>query len=493
MNKERDNNQPLDNMDKSSEQNRNHAIVIGGSLSGLLAARILSDHFDQVTIVERDAYADEPTCRKGVPQARHLHVLLLGGLKNVERLLPGFRADMLRAGAREVDSGADLAWLTPAGWGLSFHSGLNVLTFSRALLDWVVRKRMVQFDNVRFITESEVSSLLFDKENSRISGVTLQHRNRANENDVAESLLRADLVVDASGRGSRAPQWLSELGLNKPRETVVNAFLGYASRIYQPSADFNAGWKALALQAAPPKRNRGALLFPIEGNRWLLTIVGGDKDYPPTDEEGFLGFIQSLPSSSLYEAIKSATPLSPIYGYRGTENRLRHYEEEAMPDGFVLLGDAVCAFNPVYGQGITVASLGAHELDRCLSEQRKSHPDGSLRGLSGKFQKRLARINAVPWTMATSVDYRYKGTVGGNLSWTDRLLQRYMDHVLGVTTENARVRLQWLKVFHLLEHPTTLFQPKIIFQVLRRLVVNSFKKMKSTDEPFQQAQASASS
>ncbi|MDQ3753761.1 MAG: 2-polyprenyl-6-methoxyphenol hydroxylase-like oxidoreductase, partial [Acidobacteriota bacterium] len=416
----------LDARDESA--GGSHAIVIGGSLAGLLAARVLADHFARVTVVERDSYPeDAPAPRKGVPQSRHVHVLMLRGRRILEKLFPGLAAELIAAGALEIDMAGETAWLTPAGWGARYNSGLKMLTFTRELLDWHVRHRLTAHERVRLLVGCEVSRLLPATCGRAVAGVAIRSRRLAESAGVDERVLPAELVIDASGRGSRAERWLQELGSMPPAETVVSAFLGYASRLYRRPPEFRddgqmlgqgdvdnlnyyrppkfrGDWKSVYLQAAPPERTRAAVLFPVEGDRWLLTLCGGGKDYPPTDEAGFLEFARSLPSPLVYDTIKDAEPLSPIYGFRATENRWRHYEElRCLPENFLTIGDAACAFNPVYGQGMSIAALGALALDETLRKHRR-RPDGSFNGLARSFQKRLAKVNSAPWLLATGED-----------------------------------------------------------------------------------------
>src|SRR5687768_11935465 len=207
---------------------------------------------------------------------------------------------------------------------------------------------------------------------------------------------------------------------------VVNAHLGYASRLYSIPENFNGDWTCAFIQSAPPERRRGAILFRVEGNRWLVTLIGGGRDYPPSDDAGFLEFARSLPVSTIYDAMRSAEPITPIKTHRGTENRLRRFESaKYLPHNFLLLGDAVCAFNPVYGQGMTIASLGAVTLRECLRKQ-----GGSLTGLSRRFQKQLAKVNKAPWLLATGEDFRYHETEGGSLTLMTKFMHRYMEQVL---------------------------------------------------------------
>ena len=439
-----------------------HAIVLGGSLAGLMAARVLRDHFDRVTVIERDVYPKTISARRGVPQANHVHALMVRGRLILEQLFPGLQDELVAAGAPLLDLANDVAWLTPEGWGVRFVSDLRVLSFTRPLLDHYVRRRMVSEHRVQILENTEVVRLLPDKHKG-IKGVSIRTRNDATR-DAPELHLFADLVVDATGRGSQAKRWLAEIGHTPPEETVVNAHLGYASRFYRVPPSFKADWRCLIVQAAPPKRKRGGIIFLVEGDRWLLTLIGGGYDYPPTTELEFLEFARSLESPLIYEAIRNAEPLTPILGYKGTENRLRHFERSVcLPENFIALGDSVCAFNPVYGQGMTIAAIGAMTLADCLD----AHKRGEIKtSLTSEFQQRLARVNEAPWLMATSQDLRYRETVGGSASAKTRFMHSYMDAVMRLASFDVRTREVLLRVYAMLIKPDALFQPRIIFSTL---------------------------
>jgi 2-polyprenyl-6-methoxyphenol hydroxylase-like FAD-dependent oxidoreductase len=437
-----------------------HAIVLGGSLAGLLAARVLSDHFEQVTLIERDAFPSEPEARRGTPQANHVHALMPRGRQIVEQLFPELHNSMMSDGALLVDMAKDVAWLTPQGWGVNFDSDLNVLAFTRPLLDLNVRRLLFSNPRVRVLQNTEIMRLVAG-DGDRVSGVLIKRNTDNGEGFFTE--LSADLVIDATGRASLAPEWLKDINFPTPKETVINAHLGYASRLYRIPKNFEADWTCVFMQAAPPERKRGAILFTVEGNRWLVTMIGGGRDYPPKDELGFLEFARSLPDPVIYNAIQQAEPISPIKVHRGTENRLRHYDKlKRLPENFVALGDSVCAFNPVYGQGMTIAAMGALALDECLREQKNG-----LRGFSKLFQKRLTNVTAAPWMLATSEDYRYRETEGGSPNLSTRFMHSYMDKVLKLATFDSEVREVLLQAFGMLVLPTALFRPKILKRVLR--------------------------
>jgi 2-polyprenyl-6-methoxyphenol hydroxylase-like FAD-dependent oxidoreductase len=427
-------------------------------MAGMLAARILSDYFHDVTLLERDRFPEAPAARKGLPQGRHAHALLERGREVLERFFPGLTEDMVRAGAAPLDFTRDVAWLSPAGWYARFPGELRLLASSRELLDQVVRGRVAALPNVHIRQGADVAGLIPSPEGTHIGGVRLRSRAAENEIDDFGTRIAADLVVVADGRHSRFPEWLAALGLEPPDETVVNSFQGYASRYYRPPAGFAPDWEALYIQQAPPGEPCGGLVFPVEGGRWLVSLVGGDGHYPPTDEADFLAFARDLRSPALYDAIASAEPLSPIAGQRATENRLRHYDRlKRFPDGVVALGDAVCAFNPVYGQGMSAAALGAEVLDGWLRQDGHRTP-----GRGRDFQHRLAQATAAAWQISTGADYSFRTTQGPSQGRVARLTGSYLAAVTRAATTQPWVRRRLAEVLHVLRPPTTLFRPGVL-------------------------------
>jgi 2-polyprenyl-6-methoxyphenol hydroxylase-like FAD-dependent oxidoreductase len=210
------------------------------------------------------------------------------------------------------------------------------------------------------------------------------------------------------------------------------------------------------------------VIFPIEGDAWLLTLAGIGGDYPPTDESGFLAFARSLRSPILADAICDAEPLTPIAGYRATENRWRRYEQlPRLPDGLMVLGDAACAFNPVYAQGMTTAALAADTLRTVLARQPHRQGEIAIEGLGRTFQCALARVNTAPWRLATSEDLRLPQTTGGRRTVAVTLLHAYFDRVIRLTTTRADVRLAFLRTMHMLDAPAVLFTPRVIAAAMR--------------------------
>ncbi|TCC66055.1 2-polyprenyl-6-methoxyphenol hydroxylase-like oxidoreductase [Kribbella pittospori] len=436
-----------------------HAVVIGGSMAGILTARVLSDRFDQVTIIERDRLPDGPEVRKGVPQTRHLHAFWAGGMEVVERLLPGVGNDLIAAGAVPLGLPTEMAWLTPSGrWSQAFPASQRIVSSTRALLEWTVRSHVEKLTNLRFFTEHEVTGLNV-RPPGELAGLRLRDRRSG-----ATAELPADLVVDASGRGSRLPEWLEDAGFAAPEESTIDSFLGYATRMFEIPAGFSARWNAVYLQPAPPVHSRGGIMFPIEGNRWVLTLIGGGGDYPPTDEQGFRDFAASLRSSLLSEVIEVAEPASPIWGYRRTSNRRRHYEKLAMPGRLLVIGDSLCAFNPSYGQGMTVAAKEAELLTGILEDCRSSAD--LPRALEGAQAVIATRVKG-SWMLATGSDLRYPTTVGATQTRMDKVVNKYLDRVLAAVPVDPTVSAAFLRVLNLIDEPQALFSPRLMPRVLR--------------------------
>ena len=383
-----------------------HAVVIGSGVAGLVTARALAGYFRRVTIIERDRLPEEVDFRAGVPQAYHAHTLLPYGQAVLERQFPGLLDELRAAGAVIYDDDRETAY-----FGLERKSRdnlqRNLLSGSRPLLDAILYQRVMVCDNLKVLEGYDVTGLWVDEQGQTVRGVNLRSRGTA---DPALTQLEAALVIDASGRNSRAPHWLESLGYAPPEEWHINAYAGYSSRIYEMPESATRAWKKLYISPMPPDGTRGGVILPLEGSRWHVTLIGVAKDYPPTDEAAFLEFARSLPSPELYEAIKDAVPLTRPAGYRRNENRIRRYEQ--LPrylDGFLVAGDAVYSMNPVYALGMTAAAVSGQALTRALMRQSQSCP-GDVRGLAERFQKQLYQEMRVLWRKAVEAEWSWPAT-----------------------------------------------------------------------------------
>lgn len=454
-------------MQLSVSQNKtqnNTAVVIGSSMAGLLSARVLADFFAQVIVIERDTLPQEPQTRKGVPQANHVHVLLAQGYRILKQLFPGIDEELSEAGAPKIDWGKEYALFGYWGWHPPIVSDLVTHTASRAFLEWLVRRRLLDFGNIKFQEKTQVRGLLSNNQNSQITGVKLYD---SDENKAKE--LVADLVVDASGRNSQMPNWLESMGYQPPTKTEINSFLGYSTCWFECPQNLEANWKALAIFYKPPHHKHGGMILPVEDNRWAVTLAGIAKDYPPNDNEGFLECARNLRDPAIYDAIKDAKPISKVHSYRRTENSWQHYELTQLPEGLAIIGDAACAFNPIYAQGMTTAALGALTLQKCLQKQF-TNSQFQVEGLTKTFQKQLAKVLETPWLMATSDDFRWETTEGGKPDKITKFMHKYMDEVLILSVHQPRVYKVFSEVIHMLKKPAALFAPGIVFGVLKQMI-----------------------
>jgi 2-polyprenyl-6-methoxyphenol hydroxylase-like FAD-dependent oxidoreductase len=455
------------------------AVVVGAGIGGLLAGRVLAGYFDRVTILERDAFPHVPAGRKGVPQGRHLHSLATRGGEILERYFPGLDAELADAGCPALDQSWDTHTDTPAGRLPQFQSGIAMRAVSRSLLEERVRNRLEAEPGVHFLAGCEVVGLVSDATGGAAAGVRTRRRGPKE----AEETLTADLVVDASGQGSRAPRWLEELGFDAPDEEVVDARLGYATRWFRVPEDFSDDWKGLAVLPGWPDVTRGGTLRRVEGDVWTVVLIGLGGDYPPTRGDAFLEFARTLPSLAIYDAIKNAEPVSPVYGYRRTANHRRRYERARLPENFLVTGDAACSLNPSYGSGMTAAALSAEALEGCLHEQRLRLSKHDLAGLGRRFHKRQAAAVAPCWKVTTSTDRQWSAASVEELGLTGRLFHRVSEEVLALAVEREDVARTLLEVKNLLEPPSTLLRPSILFPALWRTALSPFTRRKKPRSP----------
>lgn len=434
-------------------QRAEQAVVIGGSIAGLWTARVLADHFAQVIVVERDQLPAGAQSRPGVPQDKHVHVLLARGMQIMRQLFPGIADELAAAGAVHVNLNRDSRTQLRGRWLPRFVGPYETYACSRVLLEHMLRRRVQALPNVTFREGTQVTGLLADGD--RVTGIQI-HPKAAERNET----LPAALVVDASGRSSKAPAWLTALGFDEPRETVIDAQVGYAGRRYRKPAAY-ADWHILAIGAQPPAKSRQALIYEEEHDIWMVMLAGVMGDYPPVEEGAFLAFAQSI-DPEVAAAIQAAEPLTPIFGYRRTENRRRHYEALARwPDRFIVIGDAACGFNPIYGQGMTVAAITAQALGAALTQAH------DLTGLAARFQRQLPHLVAPAWLLATGADFEWIGRPPSRNPVT-HFTSWYLPKVLAAIPLDRTVHRTFSAVQHLMKRPTALFTPQIIGRVLYR-------------------------
>jgi 2-polyprenyl-6-methoxyphenol hydroxylase-like FAD-dependent oxidoreductase len=430
-----------------------HAVVIGASIAGLLAARALADFYGRVTIIEREELPAVGQGRKAVPQGRHAHVMLTSGQRAIEELLPGITDELLAAGAQAGKSLQEIR-LVISGHAITREArGADVLLASRPLIEGLIRRRLLALANVTVRERHDAFDLLASLDRRRVTGV----RVRGHGGDHREEALAADLVVAANGRSARLPAMLEALGYPRPTEDRLAVDLVYASRRVRLRTEALGHDKLIGI-GARPGLPRGLWLIAQE-DHWILTGFGyGPEHRPPTDEEGYLDFMATVAPSDVLAAIRASEPLSDLVAHRFPANHRRRYERlKCHPDGLVALGDAISSFNPLYGQGMSVAALDAIQLRRCLEQGEQD--------LARRFFQAAGKIIDPAWDMA----------IGGDLSLPEipgprplmlRITNAYIERLLRVAEHDPIVAQAFGDVSDLLAPPYEVLRPRILWRVL---------------------------
>jgi 2-polyprenyl-6-methoxyphenol hydroxylase-like FAD-dependent oxidoreductase len=437
---------------------RNHAVVIGGSFSGLAAARVLSESFDQVTVLDRDRFPEGAGDRPGIPQARHVHGLLVRGLREYEQLFPGFEQLAVERGATFHDHTHDFVVLRPNGWQPRYRSDLKFLSASRELIESCVRDLFKGLPKVELRQQTPAIGVAVKQVSApRCVGVVVPVGK-------GRETIEADLTVDASGSVSRAPQWFESVGLAAPDETTVDPLAGYSSRWFQgPSGDAWPSewwWWAGAYIRRRPDDLVEANFQLKEHNRWHLTLSGFNRHYPPTREDEFMAILPQFRSPIIAEMVRLMKPISPVYANRAIRNRWRHYEQwSERLDAFIAIGDAFVTYNPVYAQGMTASALSATVLRECLAKYDPVDPE-----FPRAFFEAEATIQRDPWMLSAGVDLRFPFTMGSR-PLPIRLMNMYMEGIGLAARRNPKVRRTLVEVAQLIRPLSDLLQPSIIASV----------------------------
>ncbi len=429
----------------------NVAIVVGGSIGGLLAGLVLAETCDEVVLVERGELPDAPAPRAGVPQGMHAHGLLAGGLAALEQLLPGLCRELEQGGCPTGDNLRDVAWIFSGRRLAVGESGVHGMTVARPVLEHAIRRRVTELPNLSIRTGTRVRGLLCEA--GRVVGTRVAPALGGVEEELA-----ADLVVDASGRHSQLPEWLGALGFGSPRVEEVALETHYASRIYtRRPHHLNGGIAAIVV--SDPGSPRGGIALALDEQRWIVSqyAMGGER--PPLDHSGFVGFARTLASSALAKILEDAEPLGETHTLRFPSSIRRHYEEmRNLPEGLLVCADALASFNPTFGQGITVAAKQALLLrDLCTRT--------SFAELGKVFARRSAPIVDVAWNASVGRTFLYPGVVGLP-TLKMRIANAYLPRVVARAHEDADVATALLKVMHFLAPPESLFAPGVMWHAL---------------------------
>lgn len=448
-----------------SQTQPKRAIVIGGSIAGLLSAKVLSEVFDEVLMVERDRIDKSAAERTGVPQSPQPHILLTQGYRLLKDFSPNLDKDLQAAGAVPVDWGQDFQYFAFGDWcaKATEPTGLNSFSCTRPLLETAVRQRVEQISNVRRLSPYRVEALVGSAD--KVTGI----RCRQSKDKTDEQVIEADLVVDASGRSTNAPEWLAALKAAVPKVEKIDAKLGYATRRYRIPDGWGEDWKVLLVAHEPPEKTQLGYLARVENNELIATLGGYCQQYPPLEEADFLAFAKQLPDSAFYDAIAQSTPVSPIKAYRSTANRLYHYEQlDTMPSGFIAIGDSVCALCPAYGQGLTTSAMSALTLQDWLVENNQTSNNQAYKiGESLNFQKKLAKQLKPAWNAATKNDAGFlQGESSRKKNLAERLLVGYMRKLVAKTHTDGELTVALARITHMIDSPSKLLNPKLILKAL---------------------------
>ncbi|MFF8730126.1 NAD(P)/FAD-dependent oxidoreductase [Streptomyces sp. NPDC015171] len=433
------------------------AIVIGGGLTGMLTARVLAKDAD-VLVIERDVLPDRPEHRAGLPQARHTHVLWSGGAEAIEALVPGTAKELAAAGANRIPLTTGMVAFSHQGWFRRWAESHYAIACSRDLLDWVVRKQVLAAAGDRVTVMERTGVVGLTGSRAAVTGVTIR-----NQDTGEEDTLRADLVVDASGRQSRTPHWLEALGAAQPPTREVDSGLVYASRVYQAPAGLPDSWPIINVQAdtRADVPGQAGIILPIEDGRWLVTLSGTRGGQPTDDADEFHGFALGLRHPVVGELIGKAEPLGPVRVTRMTANRRHFYEAVALPDRFLVLGDAVAAFNPAYGHGMSVTAQSAVLLEETIRRHGWNTP-----GLARRAQKAIAQPVNTAWMFATGNDVFYPGSTVHGPTGGERMAARFVDRLTYAATGSGRVARALTDVMTLQRGPSSLAHPRTVIAAL---------------------------
>jgi 2-polyprenyl-6-methoxyphenol hydroxylase-like FAD-dependent oxidoreductase len=442
----------------SNRYSGERAVVIGAGMGGLPAAQVLADYFREVVVLERDALPADATPRPGVPQGKHPHGLLAGGLKALCDLFPDFSSTLLQAGANSLDSGLEVCHEYPGQEPLPVRSlGVATFTMTRPLLELAVRRRVRERANVVFRDECRVVAIGATPDGNAVASVAYK------TSDGKLEVLPADLVVDASGRGKPTLDFLKSTGRPMPEETVIGVDFGYSTAVCTIPPDATPARKVVITMPRAPQESRMGLLLLREDGNWFAALGGRGADTPPADGDAFTAYAASLPTSSVYDAIKDATLHGHIEQFAFPESCRRHFNTTGdFPRGLIPIADSVCRFNPVYGQGMSAAAQEAVVLRNLLSAHASdAYP---LATLSSEFLSTIESIIENPWSLAALPDLAYPDARGKRPADLEESIGHHMA-ITRAAHNDPDIHKRLIEVLNLLKPVSALKAPAITQKV----------------------------
>ncbi|HET8934422.1 MAG TPA: hypothetical protein VFN67_13320 [Polyangiales bacterium] len=432
-------------------------------MGGLAVARALSDHFREVVVIERDTLSlERGEHRPGVAQSWHIHGLTIGGQRALEDLFPGFVDEAIALGAMRIDDRADFAVYSKYGWSPRVASEFVCLSATRVLLEFAERRRFFALvKNVRFLNNTRVMDLLLEQQNgrTRVTGVL------TNKSD--EQRILADFVVDCSGRSFGWKTWFAAHDIPLPKETLVDSRCAYSSRFFRPRNPSEFDWKGMTVEPVFPHRPHWGVIIPLENNDWVVTLGGFDGNYPPSDEKGFMEFARNLPTPEYARALDRADPLTKVKAFRKLEMRWNHWESYQGVSRFMAIGDSAWAYNPLYGQGMSVVATCARILRDVINK------DNDLDTLPRRYYP-PARSFALPlWTSTAQLDLRWPGAVGKR-PWHSPLSLPAAELTVRAASKDHAVGTAALQIAHLIKTPVAALTPGVMARIARYAVKELF-------------------
>ncbi len=410
---------------------RDRAVVVGASVSGLLIGRVLADHFKEVLLIDKEPLDRGVAARKAVPQGNHIHGILSPMVMALESLLPGFVDDLSAAGANIFDSGAGTRFHIYGTQLKNGHTDQPLIGCTRPFFEHHLRQRVMSLPNLEIRPHQRHERWLTSEDQSEILGLEMS-------GPAGNETLYADLMVAARGRASALRKELLDFGFDAARQEVVSIDLGYTSRLFELTGHKPA-WDLLIVNQSPPQVWINAVIQKVEHDRFIGTQVGYFGDHAPCDDEGYLEFAKRLPVQAFADFLHIAKPVSDYHRFGTRDSRMTRFEEMSrFPGNLLVVGDAVCSLNPVYGQGMTKAANEAMHLNSSLAMHLETN--GSLAGFSDVFRKSLPDVGADwAWQMTTSADLQFDQTVGDR-SNSSTIMNWYMKRLFVKATRNVEVR-----------------------------------------------------
>jgi 2-polyprenyl-6-methoxyphenol hydroxylase-like FAD-dependent oxidoreductase len=452
-------------MKKTSELRRGHALVIGGSMAGLLAARVISEFYENVTLIERDHLSVQAEQRRGVPHGRHAHAILSGGLRVLEELFPGIAGELADAGAVPADAGRDGVWFFEGAPLKRDASSTSSILMTRPLLEHTVRQRVLELPNL-CILDAQIARNFETTDDNRVIGVRTDSH-----------VIEADLVIDATGRGSHSGRWLASLGFSAAREETVEVQLVYTTRVFQRRPEHLKGDK-FTLVTPTAQGKRGGVILAQEGDKWIVTLFGHFGQAAPADLNGFIEFARSLAAPFIYDVVRDAEPIGEAVTFRFPASSRRRYENLArFPEGFLVFGDAICSFNPIYGQGMSVAALQAKALRQELKR--------GTRDLARRFFRKAAQVIDNPWNIAVGGDLKMPETTGRRGPGV-RLMNWYLSLLHKCAHTDGEAAQAFIRVAQLIDGPSLLLRPRLVGRVFSNRVLSHFGRPANRQHAYMQ-------